>query len=86
MQPLPTSVMLSADAYRRELLADWARTQPVRFNPAISKGSPTPCSRLRRTVGLAFVRWGERLLAETAIGPVGQVAATVAGPDAVFVS
>ncbi len=55
MQPQPTSVMLSADAYRRELLADAARVRSIEPHGAIGRGGPTPLARLRRTIGLALV-------------------------------
>ena len=71
MQPQPTSMMLSADAYRRELLADAARVQPARPNGAIGR---TPLPRLRRSIGLALLRSGERVvskgLSRPSIAPV----------------
>ena len=81
MQPQPTSVMLSADAYRQELLADAARAQPVRPNGVVGQGGPTPLSRVRRTVGLALLWAGERAAGIDARRLAGDVAAVCAGPD-----
>ena len=67
MQPQPTSVMLSADAYRRELLADAARVQPVQPNRAVGQGKATPLSRLRRTIGGVLLRTGERAMGGAAV-------------------
>ena len=84
MQPQPTSVFLVADAYRRELLADAARVQPVRPNGAVGRGSPISVSRLRRTVGLALMWSGERLLGGQAAGLVGDAAAVPTGRELVY--
>ena len=72
MQPQPTSVMLSADAYRRELLADAARVQPTQPNGGVGRGGPPPGSRLRRTIGAALLRTGERVLGGAAVGSAGR--------------
>ena len=81
MQPPPSSVMLSADAYRRELLADAARVRPVPRSGAAGRGGPTPPSRLRRTIGLALVWSGERVLGGDAVATVRDAAAVSAGRD-----
>ena len=84
MQPPPTSVMLSADAYRRELLADAARVRPVQPNGAVGRGGRTPLSRARRTIGLALVRSGERVLGGDAVAIVRDAAAVSAGRDPAY--
>jgi hypothetical protein len=66
MQPQPTSVMLSAEAYRRELLADAARAQPVRPGRGVGTTSPIRLPRWRRTIGRALIWSGKRLLANDA--------------------
>ena len=72
MQPQPTSVMLSADDYRRELLADAARVQPIQPNGAIGRGGATPLARLRRAIGVALLRTGERVLGGAGVGSAGR--------------
>ena len=72
MQPQPISAMLSADAYRRELLADAARAQPVQPNRGVGRGGAVPLSRLRRTVGVALLRTGELVLGGAAVGAAGR--------------
>ena len=72
MQPQPASVMLSADAYRRELLADAARAQPVRPNGGVGRGGATPLARLRRAIGVALMRTGERVVGGAAVGSAGR--------------
>ena len=81
MQPPPTSVMLSADAYRRELLADAARAQPVRPNRAVRRACLTPLSRFRRTVGFALRRSGGWAPDGEAVAPVGGAAVGAAGRE-----
>ena len=84
MQLQPTSVMLSADAYRRELLADAARVRPT-----ASKGGTGPrflvlLSRLRRNIGRALAWSGLRLSGGDAVGLGKNMAGAAAGHDAVY--
>ena len=72
MQPQPTSVMLTADAYLHELLADAERVRPVPPTGAVGRGGPAPLSRWRRTIGLALVWSGERVLGGDGSGLVGE--------------
>ena len=84
MQPPPTSVMLNADAYRRELLADAARVRPIQANAADGRSGPAPLSRLRRTIGLALVWSGERVLGGDAVATVRDAATVSAGRDPAY--
>ena len=84
MQPQPTLVMLSADAYRRELLADAARVRPIQPNGAVGRSGPTPLSHLRRTIGLALVWSGERVLGGDAVATVRDAAGVSAGRGPAF--
>ena len=84
MQPQPTSVMLSADAYRRGLLADAARVRPVQPIGAVGRSGQTPLSRLRRTIGLALVWSGDRVLGGDAVAIVRDAAAVSSAPDPAY--
>ena len=65
------SMVLGADAYRRELVADAARVRPIPTSHDAKDADVTPFARSRRAIGAMLVRVGKHLHAAHPIGPGG---------------
>ncbi len=65
------SMVLAADAYRRELFSDAARVRSIPTSHDAKDPVPTPFARSRCAIGTMMVGVGQRLQAAHTIGPGG---------------
>ncbi len=78
------SMVLTADAYRRELFADAARVRPIPTSYDAKDADVTPFARSRCAIGTMMVGVGHRLQALHTIGPGGHVPGAAVEPGRTF--
>ncbi|MDP9369095.1 MAG: hypothetical protein M3Q03_12590 [Chloroflexota bacterium] len=78
------SMVLAADAYRRELLADAARVRSIPTSDDAKNPVPTAFAQSRRALGTMLVRAGQHLQAAHPIGQVRRGSGTANEPGRTF--